>query len=532
MSSAATPTAAASLPADRAHRAQWVIFAAVLLGSMMGAIDTSIVNVALAHIQATYGVTTDDVAWVVTGYLITLVIVMPLTAWLSALIGRRRFYVISIVLFTGASILCGLSRTLGQLIAFRVIQGIGGGAVRPIAQAIMREGFPVERQAQAQGLYGMILQLGPAIGPTLGGWLTDNYAWPWIFFINVPVGIAAVLMGLRFIEDPPYARARRGVRLDAAGIALMAIGLTALQTVLERGERDAWFQSAFITVSALVAAFALAAFIVWELRAAAPAVNLRIFRDRSFLVANLMSFTNGIALFGVLLMLPLFLQNLLGYDATDAGLALMPRSLAMVTMLPLAGMLYNRLGVHVMAPIGLVLAAGSGFMMGRFTLSTGPAQILLPQVIQGIGFAFLFVPVATTALGRIPRPQMQAATGLYNLVFQLGGSFGTALVIALYDHRLATASAYFMHYASPYNPVFRQWWQEYQSALMLRWSGAWLAHRQALAALNLYFNQQAAVIAFEYVFTLMACGLLACLPLVLLLRRPAGPRDAESSTLE
>jgi DHA2 family multidrug resistance protein len=532
MATDATSLAASRVLADRAHPSQWVIFAAVLAGSMMGAIDTSIVNVALAHIQATYGVTTDDVAWVVTGYLITMVIVMPLTAWLSTVIGRKRFYLFSILLFTGASMLCGLSRTLGQLIFFRVIQGLGGGAVRPIAQAIMREGFPAERQAQAMGLYGMILLLGPAVGPTLGGWLTDNYAWPWIFFINVPVGAAALLMGARFIQDPPYARARRGVRVDAIGIGLMAIGLAALQTVLELGERDAWFESPFITMLALVAGLALAGFVVWELRGAAPAVNLRIFRDRSFLGATLMSFIMGIALFGVLIMLPLFLQNLLGYDATDAGLALMPRSLAMVIMMPLAGALYNRLGVYVMVPTGLLLGAGAGLMMGHFTLSTGPTQILLPQIIQGVGFAFLFVPIATAALAAIPRAQMQAATGLYNLVFQLGGSFGTALVIALWDHRLATASAYLMHYASPYNPTFRQWWQELQAALMTRWSGAWLAHRQALAVLNMFFNQQAAVLAFEYVFTLMGAGLLACLPLVLLLRRPGGSRDAETPTLE
>jgi MFS transporter, DHA2 family, multidrug resistance protein len=502
-----------------------IVFSSVLLGSLMGSIDTSIVNVALAHIQSTYGVTTDDVAWVSTGYLITLVIVMPLTAWLSGILGRKRFYLISVMLFTLASVLCGFSRTLGQLIFFRVIQGLGGGAVRPIAQAILREHFPGDQQAQAMGLYGMIFLLGPAIGPTLGGWLTDNYTWPWIFFVNLPVGIAAVFMGARFITDPPYARARRVRGIDTTGIGLMAVGLASLQIVLERGERDAWFGSAFITTLAVIAALALAAFIVWELRTSAPAVNLRIFGDRSFAAATVMAFVMGVSLFGVLLMLPLFLQNLLGYDAMGAGLALMPRSLAMVVMMPLAGSLYNRVGVHLMVPIGLVLAAGAGLLMGHFTLDTGPAQILLPQVLQGIGFAFLNVPVSTAALAMIPRPLMQAATGLYNLVFQLGGSIGTAAVIALFDHRLVTASTHLMYDASPYNPTFMQWWQQYQHFLMFRGSNAWTAHWQALAILQQVINNEAAVIAFEYVFVLMAAALVVCLPLVVLLRRRARPRD-------
>jgi len=321
-----------------------VVFSSVLLGSLMGSIDASIVNVALAHMQATYGVTTDDIAWVSTGYLITLVIVMPLTAWLSGVFGRKRFYLISVVLFTVSSVLCGLSRTLGQLIFFRVVQGLGGGAVRPIAQAILREHFPQDQQAQAMGLYGMILLLGPAIGPTLGGWLTDNYAWPWIFFINVPIGAGALFMGARFITDPAYVHAHLRGRVDFVGIGLMIVGLATLQTVLERGERDGWFGSPFIAILAVVSTLALAAFVVWELRAFAPAVNLRIFSDRSFAAASIMAFTMGVSMFGVLLLLPLFLQNLLGYDATHAGLALMPRALAMVVMMPLAGALYNRLG--------------------------------------------------------------------------------------------------------------------------------------------------------------------------------------------
>ncbi len=497
---------------------KWAVFFAVLLGALMGAIDASIVNVALAHIQATYGVTTDEVAWVVTSYLITLVIVMPLTAWLSSVLGRRRFYLLSVALFTVASGLCGVSRTLGQLIAFRTLQGLGGGAVRPIAQAIMRETFPPEEQAQAMGLFGMIVLLGPAIGPTLGGWLTDNYSWPWIFFINLPVGAAALLLGARFIHDPPYLRARPPERIDGMGIGLLAVGLASFQTFLEEGERDGWFQSTFISVLAVVAAVSLAGFVLWELRTDVPAVNLRILKDRSFSGALLITSIMGVVLFGVLIMLPLFLQTMLGYDTTQSGIALMPRALTMVLMMPVAGALYNRLGVHVMVPTGLLMGALAGFIMGRFTLDTGPVEILIPQVIQGFGFAFLWVPLATAALATIPRPLMQSATGLYNLIWQLGGSIGTALVITLFDRRLTTASAHLVQYASPYNPTFMRWWQTFEAGFMARGIDTSTAHRQALAVLHALISQQAGVIAYEYVFTLMGAGMLLCLPLVLLLR--------------
>src|SRR5579883_973366 len=445
---------------------KWAVFFAVLLGALMGAIDASIVNVALAHIQATYGVTTDEVAWVVTSYLIALVIVMPLTAWLGSVLGRRRFYLLSVALFTVASGLCGVSRTLGQLIAFRTLQGLGGGAVRPIAQAIMRETFPPEEQAQAMGLFGMIVLLGPAIGPTLGGWLTDNYSWPWIFFVNLPIGVLGLFLASLFIEDPPYMRAQGWRRIDGIGIGLMAVGLASLQVLLEQGETDGWFGSPFISTLAVIVVVALAAFMIWELRAEEPAVDLRVFGNVSFASGSLIGGVIGMTLFGGLILLPLFLQNLLGYDATRAGLTLMPRSLVMVLMMPVAGLLYNRLGVYIMLPCGLLLAGASGLMMAHFTTDSGPVQLLLPLILQGFGFALMFVPMSTTALSTIPRRKMQSASSMFTLMFQLGGSLGTAIVITLLDHKIATASANLVRYASLYNPSFRQWWQTYEAAFV------------------------------------------------------------------
>jgi MFS transporter, DHA2 family, multidrug resistance protein len=510
--------AAGAQPLRPAGTNKWVITSAVLVGALMGAIDTSVVNVALVHIQATFGVTTEQVTWVSTAYLITVVIVMPLTAWLGSVLGRKRMYLFCVLLFTVSSVLCGLSRTLGELIAFRVLQGLGGGALQPVSQAIMRETFPPEEQGQAMGFFGMIVLLGPAIGPTLGGWLTDNYSWPWIFFINIPVGIAALIMGWRFISDPPYMRAHGLARVDGVGIGLLAVGLAALQTALEEGEQDAWFQSALIVILVLVAATSLAAFVWWEFRARAPAVDLRILRNPSFSAGTMIGGVLGLALFGSLILLPLFLQNLLGYDATQAGLALMPRSLMMVLFMPIAGLLYNRLGVYMMLPAGLLLSGVSGLMMGRFNLDSGTLQILIPQTIQGVGFAFVFVSLSTAALATISRPQTQNAAGLYNLIRQLGGSLGTAIVITLVDHRTTVASANLMRYATPYNPTFVAWWNTYQAAFVARGSDPTTAHRQALAVLHALISQQAAVIAFDYAFAMIGIVFLACLPLVLLMR--------------
>ena len=498
---------------------KWLVTLSIVLGTIMATIDTSVVNIALVHIQATFGATIQGVTWVTTSYLIAVALVMPLTAWLSSVLGRKRMYQLSVVLFTVASALCGFSRTLGQLIAFRVIQGLGGGVLQPVSQSIMRETFPLREQAQAMGYFGMLVLLGPALGPTLGGWLTDNYSWPWIFFVNLPVGVLSVFMVQQFIIDPPYMRARGLQKIDGVGIGLMVVGLTSLLTMLEQGEQEGWFGSPLIVTLGLLAATTLAAFILWELRTPAPVVDLRILSNSSFAAGTLIIGVLGVALFGGLILLPLFLQNLLGYDATQAGLALMPRSLVMVLMMPIAGALYNRVGVYIMATTGLVLATIATFLMARFTVDTSPLQILIPQIGQGVAFAFVFVALSTTSMATIPRPQMQNAAGLFNLVRQLGGSLGTAIVVTLVDHKTTTASANLVRYASPYNPVFMQWWQTFQAGFAARGIDPGRARLQALALLGREIGRQAAVIAFDYAFAVMAVLFLCCLPLVLLLRR-------------
>ncbi len=491
-----------TVSAQRAPRrlldaSKWVVTLSVLFGAIMGAVDTSVVNVALVRIQATYGVTTQQVTWVTAAYLIAVVIVMPLTAWVATVFGRRRMYLMAVAIFTGASILCGVSRSLAQLIGFRILQGLGGGALQPTAQAIMRETFPADEQGQAMGFFGMIVLLGPAIGPTLGGWLTDRFSWPWIFFVNVPIGVIALVLGVRFIVDPPYMRGRGVRRIDAIGIGLLAVGLASLEILLEQGEAARWFASPAISTLALVALGTLTAFVVWELRTPAPAVELRILRNTTYASGAFIGGVLGLALFGSLLLLPLFLQTMLHYGATRAGLALMPRSLTMVFLMPIAGILYNRLGVYIMLPFGMLMSALAAFLMGHFTLASDPLQIVVPQVVQGIEFAFMFVALSTATLATIPPSQMQTATGLYNLVRQLGGSLGTAIVITVLNHRITTVSA----------------------TLGMDTARSGGDPRHISGVLSGLLHTQAVVASFNYTFMVIGGLFLICLPLVLLMRR-------------
>jgi MFS transporter, DHA2 family, multidrug resistance protein len=525
---ATLPPPTGALPRGPAAAGKWTVAFAVLVGALMSAIDTSIVNVALVHIQATFGVNTQEVTWVSAAYLISVVIVMPLTGWLSETLGRKTLYRAAIVLFTVASAFCGFSRTLGQLILFRVIQGLGGGVLQPVAQAIVKEAFPPQQQGQAMAFYGLIVLLGPAVGPALGGWLTDNYAWPWIFFVNLPVGPLAIYLINRFIQDPPYMQRRSGVRVDGIGIALLAVGLASLQTVLEEGERDAWFQSGFIAVTAAVAVMALIAFVLWELHTPAPAADLRILKNVSFASATFIGGILGVGIFGGLILLPQFLQGPLQYPATQAGLWMMPNAVAMLGFMPVAGALYSRLGVHAMLAIGMILDGLAGWLMAHFTLATGPAQLVSAQLIQGTGLAFMYVSISTAALATIPAPQLQNAAGLFNLIRQLGGSIGTTGIITLLDYKTTTASAWLVHYANIYSPVFQQWVHAFQQGFLARGADPFTAHQRALAVLQGLIYQQAAVVAFAFDFGMIGLLFLACLPLLVLIRRGKAPAEGHA----
>ena len=498
---------------------RWLITLSIVLGTLMGAIDTSIINVALPNIRSSLGVTLTEISWVATGYLVAVVVILPLTAWLASVIGRTRLYLVALVIFTGSSLFCGLSHTLTMLVVCRVIQGLGAGLMQPIAMAILREVFPPREQAMAMGIFGLAILLGPAIGPTLGGWLTDNYGWPWIFYINLPIGVVTMFMASEFLYDPPYLQRQHISEVDGVGVGLLTVGLASLQTVLSEGQSRDWFESDLIGGLTALAIVALATFVVWELRfAKKPAVDLTILKNVSFTSGTLVGGVLGLALFGSMFLLPLFMQGLLGYNAMQSGIAMLPRSLVMMVGMPIAGRFYNQVGPRGMIGTGLVLCAISTMAMGRFTAQTSYEGLVIPQMWQGLAFSLIFVSLSTAALAHVPRARMTNATALYNLVRQIGGSFGIAIIATMLEKRTTLNALDLGSNLSRYNPAFMYRYQALSKALVMKGVATNAAGQKSLAMLNGMVQQQAAVLSFDYAFYVVGALFIFALPLVFLMR--------------
>ncbi len=508
------------------RRNKWVIAGTVMIGNIMAVLDSSIVNVALPDIGGNLGATVEEITWVVTGYILANVLVMPIVGMLSSRYGRKRIYMLSIVVFTGASMACGLSTSLGMLVAYRVLQGLAGGILITVPQAVLRESFPYEQQGVAMGVYGMGVVLAPAIGPTLGGWLTDSYSWPWVFFINVPIGLLNLLMVHRVLEDPPYLE-RTKAKIDFPGLGYMVVGLGAFQLMLEEGQRNDWFQSAFIVRLAVVAGVGMTLFLWRELTIDRPAVNLRILRNPTFGAATLLGGVMGAGLSGSLFILPLFLERLLGYNAMDSGIALMPRSLAMLVVMPIAGRLYNSVGPRLMVLTGLGFIISGYWQLGHMSMQTGLWSLVLPQVCTGTGFSFLFAALSTAALSEIAKSQMTAATGLYNVVRQVMGSIGIAVVATMLTHGQSRYYSVLAEDSS--SPIARQWLQSVTHAMQGMGASVYEAERRALALLGMRVSQQAAVLSYNHIFLVVAGVFVIVAPLVLLLPRSGfRPETAEA----
>jgi DHA2 family multidrug resistance protein len=518
---------------------KWLVAASVSFGAIMATLDLSIVNVALPQIRGSIGASIDQMTSVATSFAIAQVIVMPLTAFLGRFLGQKRVYLFCLGLFLAGSVVCGLARTLTQLVIARALQGLGAGALQPSQMAILRQTFPAKEQGMAMAMVGMAVMIGPALGPTLGGWIVDNWSWPWIFYINLPVGAIGILMTSRFVHEPDDIReanreqaARMRRNLDWQGIAFMSVGLATLQYVLEEGNRNDWFDSRAITAAVVVSAVALVAFLVQELRAPEPAVNLRLFRDPVFASATVIGGVMFSNLMANMFLLPVFMQELLGFTALKSGFALLPRALVMMVVTPIVGRLYGRVSPRVLIAIGMGCVTAGSWEMGRFTLATTDAGIVAALVLQGVGFSFLFVPLATVALSSVARVQLADATGLNSLFRQFGGSAGLAIYGTLLEQYATRASAALAVHVEP----FRAATAERLSELTAAMSGAGLdpftARAAALKMLSGTVTQQGAVIAFERIFLLTGAVMLLLLPLVLLLRdraheAPAGaPRPA------
>ena len=511
-------------PQDAAHK--WAVAGTVMVGTIMAVLDSSIINVALPSMSGTLAVGIEEIAWVVTGYILAQVIVMPITALLSARFGRKNFYVFCIGLFTVASMLCGLARTLPLMVVFRILQGFGGGAIMTVSQAILRESFPPAEQAMAMGLYGMGVVVAPAVGPTLGGWLTDNWSWPWVFYINVPIGVVNVWLVGRMIHDPPYLKRSRG-SIDWLGLALLAGGLGALQLMLEEGQSNDWFKSAYIVALAAAAALALVLFVVQELRTARPAVSLRVLKDPSFSSATAIGGMLGMGLFGSLFLLPLFLQSIMGYSAMLSGEVLIPRSLAMAFIMPIGGRIYNRVGPRALVGVGLLVSAFSFWQLSHLTLDVGFWDIFWPQLWQGVGFALVFVALTTAALATVPRHEITQAVGLHNVFRQVCGSVGIAAAASILTRSVARNRALLGEHITAFDPTVQRFLGGATGGLMARGADVGRARAQALRLLDVSVLRQAAVLAYNHVFELITVLFLASVPLIFLLRQKPVDPDAE-----
>ncbi|MFI5239111.1 MAG: DHA2 family efflux MFS transporter permease subunit, partial [Gemmatimonadales bacterium] len=518
------PSSVSPAPPKGTHK--WVIAGTVMTGSIMASLDSSIVNVALPNMSGTLGATIEEITWVITGYILANVIIMPITALLSSRFGRKTFYMSSVVLFTTASMACGLAPSLPIMVLFRIIQGLGGGVLITVSQAILRESFPPEEQGIAMGIYGLGVVLAPALGPTLGGWLTDNYSWPWIFYINVPIGVLNLMLVARFIEDPSYLIREKG-KIDFSGLGLLIVGLGSLQLMLEEGERNDWFQSSFIVRLGVIAAAGLVLFIWRELTADRPAVNLRVLRNVTFSSATAIGGVLGLALNGSLFLLPLFLQNLIGFDATQSGIALMPRSLAMALLMPIAGRFYNRLGPRVLIGSGLVICAYGFWGLATLTTAVGFWDVFWPQLWQGIGFSLIFVALSTAALATIAKPQMTQATGLYNVVRQVMGSVGIAIAATQLTSSTARYHDALAAGTGMWNPATVQFLKSATAAMIHAGADRFTAQQRALELLDISVTRQATVLAYNHIFMLVTALFVLGLPLVLLLKKGELPPDAD-----
>ncbi len=497
-----------------------MVVIAVMTGTLLEIIDSSIVNVALPDMMGNLGATLDEISWVVTGYILSNVVVIPMTAWLAGRFGRKRYFTTSILIFTAASFLCGNAQTLPQLVVFRVLQGLGGGALLATSQAIMVETFPPQRQGTAQAIFGLGVTLGPSLGPTLGGWITSNWTWPWIFYVNLPIGIAAAFLSWRYLLDPEHLKGGAGTRVDWVGIVLLVIGVGALQFVLERGERWDWFESQAITLLAASAALAIVAFVIHELRTPHPIVDLRVLRNRALTVGCVFGTVMGVGLYGSIFLFPVFTQSLLGWTSWQSGLAILPSSLATALTMTVVGRLVWRLGPRPILWFGLTVFLLGLTGMSHWTLQSGWDDLFWPQVCRGIGMGAMFVPVASATLSALPPRDLQQGAGLYSLSRQLGGSFGIAALATLLHRSGAVHHAYLSEHVAALDPETTLRLAQLSQGFELRGLDATSAQDAALRALDAAVRAQATVLSFEHCYRLLAVLFVALVPVVLLLRRP------------
>lgn len=501
---------------------KWLVTFTVMLPTFIEVMDTSVVNVSLPHIQGSLNAGLDESTWVLTSYLVSNAVIIPITSWLASVFGRKRYLTFSIVLFTLSSLFCGAATSLEALVFFRILQGLGGGGLQPLSQAILLETFPQREHGIAMAAYGMGVVMAPILGPVVGGWITDNWSWRWVFYINLPGGLLALVLSLLHVHDPHYIR-RTLFKIDTWGLFLLTVGLGCLQIVLDKGEREDWFHSDFIVALSFISAVALFVFVLVEMRVEHPVVDLRVFRYKNFAAGTVNVFAGFFCLFGSIVLLPLYLQNLMGYTAFWAGMVLGPGGLASFFVMPVAGILMKR-GVnprHILT-VGLLINAYALYLMSGFNLEADFYSASLPRIVQGFGMGCFFVPLSAATYYGLKREEMGNASGLFNLLRNLGGSFGTAFSTTMLSQRGQVHQSFLVERVTPYSDALQHRFQEI---------GQWLQSRPAhggggkglFAMLYAEIQRQAAMLAFNDAFYLLSiCTALLVLLTPLFKRRAGG----------
>jgi len=490
---------------------RWIVLFAVMLGTLLEILDSSIVNVSLPQMMGNLGATINEIGWVSTGYIVANVIVLPLTGWLSAYFGRRNYLTGSIILFTIASFLCGHSNTLNELVGFRVVQGMGGAALLSSAQSTLMEVFPRRQLAMVQAIFSVGVVFAPTVGPTLGGFITDTLSWPWIFYVNIPIGIAAAFLVFTFLKDSTFQTKPKG-RIDLVGIALLAVGLGCLQGVLEKGNEEGWFGSNLIIGLALVSAITLYSFIVWELSIEFPAVNLRVLKNSGFTTGTLMAMVLGFGLYGGNFIMPVFLQNVRGFSATQAGMALFPGGVATVIALPFIGKALGIIQPRYLVVAGSALCFYAFWGLSYLTIQSGGTDIYLPLIYRGIGVGMLFLPLTLAALTSLTPQEIPGGTGLFNLARQLGGSVGIAFLATYVDGHSTVVRSQLGGAINPFNPIAVARINQLQHLFISRGYGSPAAHIAAIKSLQGVVINQAAVLTYNGGFQIIAACFLVGIP--------------------
>ena len=507
----------------------WVIAVTVTLATFMEVLDTSIANVALPHISGNLSAGADESTWVLTSYLVSNAIVLPLSGWLSSLIGRKRFYMTSVALFTASSFLCGLAPSLGVLVFFRILQGVGGGGLQPSEQAILNDTFPLAKRGMAFAVYGIAVVVAPTIGPWLGGWITDNFSWRWIFYINVPVGIVSLLLTSLLVSDPPYMKRLKpkdGFRIDYVGIGLISLGLGSMQIILDKGQRDDWFSSGFIQVFAVLMLVGIVAGILWELAQEHPVVDLRMLKDRNFAIATSAMFFLGFVLYASTVLIPQFLQQMMGYTAELAGLALSPGGAVIMLMMPVVGLLVSRVDTKYLIAFGCTVSALALFVMSGWNLGIDYGHAVRARMLQSFGLAFLFIPINVSAFAFVPKEKTNMGTGIINLARNVGASVGIATVTTLLERRTQFHQAQLMEHINALSATFHGRLHAVATSFLGGGSSGPGAVSQAYGMIYGSVERQAAMLAFVDNFYMLGVVFLMVIPVLLLLRRPPKGTDA------